>query len=245
MNQVTSKNSNPWAVESIMAFNYFLCPECDFQAKTPPSFETHAIENHPLSKNLFTSDFNALTTTIKSEENENNADEDIIETFLNDVQDKSYLFDIGIAEDSENYDDEFLKSDPDYQEDANCNTNNSANTSPDETKVKKQAFMNQLPEIVDENEEKKFYNCSKCSEVFNSLVDLGYHQNSVHVKNSGKHQCPSCQKSFANSTKLRIHIETVHEKKRVKCPLCESIVLKHGLRNHMAVSHQGDRGEYI
>ena len=87
MNQVTAKNSNPWAVESIMAFNYFLCPECDFQAKTPPSFETHAIENHPLSKNLFTSDFNALTTTIKSEENENNADEDIIENFEDRISD--------------------------------------------------------------------------------------------------------------------------------------------------------------
>ena len=45
--------SNPWAVESIMAFNYFVCPECNFQAKTPPSFEMHAIENHPLAKKLF------------------------------------------------------------------------------------------------------------------------------------------------------------------------------------------------
>ena len=45
--------SNPWAVESIMAFNYFVCPECNFQAKTPPSFESHAIENHPLARKLF------------------------------------------------------------------------------------------------------------------------------------------------------------------------------------------------
>ena len=36
-----------------MAFNYFVCPECNFQAKTPPSFEMHAIENHPLAKKLF------------------------------------------------------------------------------------------------------------------------------------------------------------------------------------------------
>jgi hypothetical protein len=39
---------NPWAVDSIMVFNYYLCPECDFQAKTSGSFETHALENHPL-----------------------------------------------------------------------------------------------------------------------------------------------------------------------------------------------------
>ena len=27
----------------------------------------------------------------------------------------------------------------------------------------------------------------------------------------------------------------------MKCPLCDSILLKHGLRNHMSVAHQGDR----
>ena len=98
-------------------------------------------------------------------------------------------------------------------------------------------------EILDEenSDESKVLKCTKCDEGFSTLVDLAYHQNSAHAKSGGKHQCPSCMKSFANSTKLRIHIETVHEKKKVKCPLCESIVLKHGLRNHMSVAHQGDR----
>ena len=84
---------------------------------------------------------------------------------------------------------------------------------------------------------------SFCAGESNSKVHpiLGYHLNNVHSGKGEKHQCPSCVKSFANSTKLRIHIETVHEKKKVKCPLCESIVLKHGLRNHMSVAHQGDR----
>ena len=50
---IMEPESNPWAVESIMAFNYFVCPECNFQARTPPSFEKHAIENHPRAKKLF------------------------------------------------------------------------------------------------------------------------------------------------------------------------------------------------
>ena len=102
--------------------------------------------------------------------------------------------------------------------------------------------------LDDEDEEKKVqvevetqvHKCAKCSNTFATLVEMAYHQNNVHAKKGEKHQCPSCTKTFANSTKLRIHIETVHEKKKVKCPLCDSIVLKHGLRNHMSVAHQGE-----
>jgi hypothetical protein len=46
---------------------------------------------------------------------------------------------------------------------------------------------------------------------------------------------------FISGTKLRIHIETVHLKRKIKCHLCESHVAFHGLRNHMRVSHSGDR----
>jgi hypothetical protein len=44
---------NPWAVESIQAFYFIKCPECDFDTKEENSFENHATENHPLSLVLF------------------------------------------------------------------------------------------------------------------------------------------------------------------------------------------------
>ena len=44
---------NPWAVESIQAFYFLKCPECDFDTKEENSFENHATENHPLSLVLF------------------------------------------------------------------------------------------------------------------------------------------------------------------------------------------------
>ena len=44
---------NPWKVESIQAFYFLKCPECDFDTKEENSFETHATENHPLSLALF------------------------------------------------------------------------------------------------------------------------------------------------------------------------------------------------
>ena len=44
---------NPWQVESIQAFYYIKCPECKFDTKKEINFEDHAIENHPLSYELF------------------------------------------------------------------------------------------------------------------------------------------------------------------------------------------------
>ena len=44
---------NPWAVESIQAFYFLKCPECDFDTKEDNIFEYHATENHPLSFALF------------------------------------------------------------------------------------------------------------------------------------------------------------------------------------------------
>ena len=91
------KATNPWAVPNIMAFNYFLCPECDFQAKTPPLFENHAIENHPRAKSLFEQ---VQASTIKSEQE---ALEDLLKSadaqLKQEEPDNSYYFDIGLGED--------------------------------------------------------------------------------------------------------------------------------------------------
>ena len=44
---------NPWQVESIEAFAYLKCPECQFDTKEEYVFENHAVKNHPLSYVLF------------------------------------------------------------------------------------------------------------------------------------------------------------------------------------------------
>ena len=93
------QESNPWAVESIMAFNYFVCPECNFQAKTPPSFETHAMENHPRARKLF------------DPQESLKADADtVVEELLKSMQQnevkteepENYYFDINIGEEYDN-----------------------------------------------------------------------------------------------------------------------------------------------
>ena len=44
---------NPWQVNSIEAFAYLKCPECDFDSKAESSFKSHAIKTHPLSRVFF------------------------------------------------------------------------------------------------------------------------------------------------------------------------------------------------
>ena len=39
---------NPWAVDSIKAFYFLKCPECDFCTDTETLFQAHAVANHPL-----------------------------------------------------------------------------------------------------------------------------------------------------------------------------------------------------
>ena len=240
--QMMTDLRNPWAVESIMAFNYFLCPECDFHTKTPPSFENHAMQNHPRAKPLFSNE--QTDQSIVKDEDQTSVDNFIQEALEdeNTVKDdpESFYFGIDMCDEVEDH------SVPEDFEDQNdqLEGNQAENLKEEKCIDKKEDIIPymQPEEVFDENKDiQKIHKCSKCSESFGTLVDLAYHSNSAHSKVGGKHQCPSCIKSFANSTKLRIHIETVHEKKKVKCPVCESIVLKHGLRNHMAVSHQGDR----
>jgi hypothetical protein len=44
---------NPWAVESLQAFYFLKCPECNFDTKEENLFENHATKNHSLSFVLF------------------------------------------------------------------------------------------------------------------------------------------------------------------------------------------------
>ena len=46
-------DQNPWVGESIEAFSFYCCPECDFKSKDRDYFKRHAIESHNKSKVFF------------------------------------------------------------------------------------------------------------------------------------------------------------------------------------------------
>lgn len=45
--------SNPWDVDSLEAFTFFCCPECDYKSRESMLFEGHALKNHPMSFTFF------------------------------------------------------------------------------------------------------------------------------------------------------------------------------------------------
>ena len=64
---------NPWQVNSIEAFAYLKCPECDFDSKAESSFKSHAVKTHPLSHVFFgnaTVDNNTQVTILKYDPND-------------------------------------------------------------------------------------------------------------------------------------------------------------------------------
>ena len=53
--------NNPWLAGNIESFLFLNCPECTFKTKQKHIFQGHAIENHPLSSELFNESFNPET----------------------------------------------------------------------------------------------------------------------------------------------------------------------------------------
>ena len=57
--------------------------------------------------------------------------------------------------------------------------------------------------------------------------------------------CPRCQKEFTVKGNLRVHIESVHEKKRHKCDQCEKDYgSRVALRSHQRTKHEGKTRKY-
>ena len=92
-------NTNPWLVDSIKAFSFLNCPECDFRSQEENLFSYHAAKNHPLSSAFYDKKIElekssiALKTVERSPadsekicENFDNDSEKICESFENDSE---------------------------------------------------------------------------------------------------------------------------------------------------------------
>ena len=123
-------------------------------------FHAFFVENHPRSKNLF---LNAITE-IKSEQ------DSIIDKLIKEVkveeEPEPYYFDIGLEEDTENFTDDYLKSECE-QPISNHSTNNDV-------------VVPEPVEVIEDSNDKKVHKCHQCNESFVTLVKLGYHQNRSH-----------------------------------------------------------------
>ena len=83
---------NPWLVDSIQAFSFFNCPECQVKTKDKNFFQGHALQNHPLSFEFFCSSSKKTketVTEVESLENKTKEDETLEQLSLPDSNSKA------------------------------------------------------------------------------------------------------------------------------------------------------------
>ena len=83
--------------------------------------------------------------------------------------------------------------------------------------------------------------CEVTGPNYKTMVEHKELQHRKIQKKVNRFECPTCQKVFTKQIRLRNHIESVHEKKRVKCPQCNKEVGIHSIRGHMRFCHAIDR----
>ena len=97
----------------------------------------------------------------------------------------------------------------------------------------------QSTDISHSNENKEHFQCTFCEYKTDDQADLDYHRSFTHIKLSNGKTCVKCDKTFAKTCYLKIHIMAVHDKiKPFKCMLCNfKTVVKAELNRHVAAVH--------
>ena len=92
------------------------------------------------------------------------------------------------------------------------------------------------------NIHKKQRKCKYCEDIFPSSELLKAHMKQAHPKIEPEilqiHTCEHCGKQFKRPSHLKVHIDTIHEGKRVNCEYCgKSFTQTSGLRSHIRNIH--------
>ena len=88
------------------------------------------------------------------------------------------------------------------------------------------------------------FSCELCDKRFNLKTALTKHLNVVHKENKKRQElfkCNFCEKLFTKRN-LKRHVETVHERVRLSCDICESTFQRVDyLKSHMKSMHSKSR----
>lgn len=166
---------NPWNVDSLEAFTFFCCPECDYKSRTSRSFEGHALKNHPMSYTYF------------------GGRED-----YEDTDDKSKLYFDDYDEKMEDSDmpENYIKSEP--MEDYDL-------PGPDVVKTEDDSYNKPFKSSKKKKLQASHFSsstCLVCQEDFPSSILMKRHRKSEHP---GDVQCKTCHKKFSSYNLLSNH----------------------------------------
>ena len=255
--------NNPWQVDSIDAFYFLKCLECEFDTQKEPIFHHHAIENHPLSFVLFGKSELEIDTKNEIVSNPPNSPEPDVQenTFewlpaeekqikvkkkRNKILGKKKL-DKTKAKIKQKY---LLNSTDNISED--CNDSLEVKLEYDDNETSTIANLNETKHETDELKQEEppnipFYKskstkCKFCQSDFKSKFALTYHIKTVH-KGKKPLQCSICSYACLKPYDMNIHISAVHERKKpYKCTICDnSFGLKRNLKSHIASVHEGKK----
>jgi len=86
-----------------------------------------------------------------------------------------------------------------------------------------------------------FYMCYKCKKEFKNLDERQEHSKTCNGKPKEAKKlppyCKLCKKMYSCQKSLRIHMESIHEDIKEKCPLCDYRGIKGNLKVHMRRKH--------
>ncbi len=245
MTELSEFDSNPWHVETLDAFIYICCPECTYKSKESINFKTHAIENHPLSADLFSKagkeikeelpDFNIYHSEGPGPNQEDFADLQLQDSIdrNHEVKDVKVDCDVLIQNKDPAADldlDEFDNDNDDWKMEDNDDED-------DEDYIEEQPLVKRkrgrpagVPNSAYANSR---HECTLCPEVFKRKVDLRSHKKQ-HANEPV--QCDGCGEELENRSKLRIHKYKKH--KDTKCEECDKFFSKAVYWKHVKRVHE-------
>ena len=232
---------NPWEVQSLQDFTFICCPECVYRSQDAESFECHALDNHPDSKDFF------KVHTIKPEFIE---DPLATDTEFTPNLELNYVHDIKEDENSENqfdsvnvtdlseHDEKNIQSHEDFLQNID-NEGDLSNTEEPKRAIKSKPGKKQLTNSRDQETPKinsdvseLHKECQICFKKFESWKAKNNHIDRDHEEII----CGHCSKKLATRQKLIKHIQQQHQK--VRCEECQRDYASSNVyKKHLATFH--------
>lgn len=232
---------NPWNGKDVMDFNFFCCPECDYQSKTVTLFQNHALDSHPLSKEVF-----EKSVQVKEEYFEYN--DDII--LPSDQETKEEVKD--------ECDQKTLPKKVEKKKLSKakmiirCNCGETFNTKTRYKLHQRQVHGIVEPQPLSSKKTQKVFICDKCGKRFYQRTKFESHVSSEDCLQPAVSEkdpkCKICGETFSGKSYYIQHYNQCHgtlppeynDSIQYLCDQCPKVfTTKQGLRIHIQVTHNG------